>query len=953
MFAFQLSDAFDRRLEQNSPIRHRHDATPFFDDGVYGFQRIWQFCRVEIDNNRLVSPIVNVQREEFSDEESDGEQAVDDRDIDEGEVGERDLGAPVVGEPEVREFEVHEPEVREPEFREPDENDPDENDPDENEPDENDLAGPEVDDDDTDYNLTRVLQKLQKTYSEDFPGHQIYDLDLGNPEKIVQLENIPSSDLKCCICNSLADPADGAIMLTPYLSELLLTNGILSKNTAKGDHFGITFKIENDFDMLICDSCHYVDEGFVAFYPSIFRKNFIFRHNESARFIPFMEGDTSYKKRCNIVLHKLFLKYAKYSRDQAEINTSLAVGRVDDKYRSAVPLFEFRNERLKQYTGLTNEDLDDILPYLDEFEHNTNFIRVLNIRESVIVMFYKLRQDVSFEYLAQRIMEKKSSPWKSFTIKPNTVSQIVYKICYILGGRHQFAPIKNFFAESFMEHRVFRGARIGEYTNEYIGWDQSVVQNPVFLVNKTASALRKFSSLTSAELYHLIESFEDLEDSYLKQEASYLDDKEIVVVADATYCFTNRPSDLENLRRLYSTHKGDFLSKLMIYCSSAGYILQISGAWPANSVYNDSTILKIEAEHDKSLIEFFSSYINSGFKIRLICDRGFRDARAQLLAQFGSALTVVIPPLQNENIPRKDLSNTDKWRNKGNNLSRTVANGARIVTMERNIIERMNKLLKDWKFFSNKVNLTMVFNGFQSVGARIIGSLLNRRFIKKNWIAMDASNKMFRYNLYRAFYKNRYLEFGDIREPGLTFVLKEKLFFTYTKKGNSIWRNVFEDFSVWENFREDFPHVIHEPIKLKRGIITHIKRNDLFHMTMGDFHITRALEYLRSKEFIQNHFFMQVLRFDPSDVLSKKIQTNDLNSQSIKNLTDASQILINHFPNWKDKNMQLVRFLVTAECSPQSHRVYILYTPDKNFTEHLNEPDVFFQNRVLHYFCDW
>ena len=182
----------------------------------------------------------------------------------------------------------------------------------------------------------------------------------------------------------------------------------------------------------------------------------------------------------------------------------------------------------------------------------------------------------------------------------------------------------------------------------------------------------------------------------------YLDDKEIVVVADATYLFTNRPSNLENLRRLYSTHKGDFLSKLMIYCSSAGYILQILGAWPANSVYNDSTILKIEAEHDKSLIEFFSSYINSGFTIRLICDRGFRDSRAHLLEQFGDALTVVIPPLQNENIPRKDLSNTDKWRNKGDKLSGTVANGARIVTMERNIIECVNKLSKDWRFFSNK-----------------------------------------------------------------------------------------------------------------------------------------------------------------------------------------------------------------------------------------------------------
>ena len=108
---------------------------------------------------------------------------------------------------------------------------------------------------------------------------------------------------------------------------------------------------------------------------------------------------------------------------------------------------------------------------------------------------------------------------------------------------------------------------------------------------------------------------------------------------------------------------------------------------------------------------------------------------------------------------------------------------------------------------------------------------------------MDASNKMLRYNLYRAYFKNRYLEFGDICQPGLTVVLKEKLFFTCTKKGNAIWRNVFDDFSVWENFKETFSNVVHEPIRLKRGITTQIKRNDLFLMALGDFHITRAFEY--------------------------------------------------------------------------------------------------------------
>ena len=48
---------------------------------------------------------------------------------------------------------------------------------------------------------------------------------------------------------------------------------------------------------------------------------------------------------------------------------------------------------------------------------------------------------------------------------------------------------------------------------------------------------------------------------------------------------------------------------------------------------------------------------------------------------------------------------------------------------------------------------------------------------------MDASNKMLRYNLYRAYFKNRYLEFGNICQPGgVTFVLKEKLFLRIRKR---------------------------------------------------------------------------------------------------------------------------------------------------------------------------
>ena len=179
----------------------------------------------------------------------------------------------------------------------------------------------------------------------------------------------------------------------------------------------------------------------------------------------------------------------------------------------------------------------------------------------------------------------------------------------------------------------------------------------------------------------------------------YLDDQEITVVADATYMFCRRPTDLENLRKLYSTHKGNFLSKLMVYVTSAGYVLDISGAWPGNSTYNDATILKLEAQHNEELNDFLASNINNGFKIRLLVDRGFRDARTELLEKFGESLEVIMPPLQNENIAPKNLSNTDKFRNRGTKLSRDVSDKSREVTDERNVIERWNKLLKDWGFF--------------------------------------------------------------------------------------------------------------------------------------------------------------------------------------------------------------------------------------------------------------
>ena len=1022
IYALKLSDEYDERSEINAPVWKRNQNTRFFEDDLHSFQRIWRFCQITIEDNKLQSDFVEVDSESFfenNESEDENDEVEEENDPDQNDPDQNDPAqneqniqdpGRVVDPIDIRDQNhVNDPDnMIDPDFiRDPNHvndpnnminpdlnNDPDivnnpnmidrnqNNDPDYdgdrnqvndpdfvNDPDhvsdrdniaDQDSNNPENFNDsdrvnnsniefDQSENLNNAFIDLSQDYNRDLPGQQIYASHLDGDDKICELQNISASESKCCICRQFCEYFDSTL-LTPALSENLMLNGFL-KNF-KGDGYGIIFTDQNNFDMIICNDCLLIENGFQEFSPRIFRKPFLIKHNPSIVFRPIFVGGDIIQKRFGLAIHNMYINSLKDSKKRNKRNLLLEIESLENKYESYDPRFDFEGARLRQYTGLDEDDIQDIFYYLEEFEHNRNFIRSLNIREAIITLFYKLRHDKSFDYLAERIREKRSTPYKVFRIKPETVSQVCYKIAYILGGRHPFANIKDYFAASFMDHELFEESKMGLYVNDFLGWDQPKLNDPLFLLNQSASSLRKLSSLNLYELRELIQNFKEQSDTDLKKYANSLHDDKILIVCDATYLFTRRPTDLENLRRLYSTHKGTFLSKLMIYCTSAGYLLQISGAWPGSSVYNDSNIIKIEAEHDKELENFIAGHINNNFKVRILCDRGFRDSRKMLLEKFGSSLEVVIPPLQNENISVKDLSSTDKFRNRGDKLSRNVANGARIVTMERNVVERMNKLLKDWAFFDNKCNLGYVFSGFQAQSARIIGSLLNRRFIRKNWISMDATDSMYKYNLYRSYYKVRFQTEGDYRDPKLTFVLKDRNFFNFVKKGNTIWTNVMDDPSVFSSFCANFPKVIHEKQRSRKQNITILKENDAFHFSIGDFHITRAYEYLRSDLFLENHFYMQVLRHDPIDILSKNLGSQNYTTQNLNVLNEVSDILLDRYPDWQSRKLNLVRFLVSNECSPNNHKVFIVYSQESDCSHFTQEPDAFFLNRVFDYFCD-
>ena len=176
-------------------------------------------------------------------------------------------------------------------------------------------------------------------------------------------------------------------------------------------------------------------------------------------------------------------------------------------------------------------------------------------------------------------------------------------------------------------------------------------------------------------------------------------DLHLAIFGDASYLFAKRATDITNLRRMYSVHKGRPLTKFMVYCGNDGYFFEISGAWATNGAHNDANILKIETAENTKLAEFLGICINNGITVKFFCDRGFRDAVHPLNNMLKNQVQVMIPPLQNDEISAKDKKASDKYRNKGNVFSREKSDEARHITTERSVVERANELIKNGNFF--------------------------------------------------------------------------------------------------------------------------------------------------------------------------------------------------------------------------------------------------------------
>ena len=216
---------------------------------------------------------------------------------------------------------------------------------------------------------------------------------------------------------------------------------------------------------------------------------------------------------------------------------------------------------------------------------------------------------------------------------------------------------------------------------------------------------------------------------------------------------------------------------------------------------------------------------------------------------------------------------------------------------------------------------------------RIIESLLNRRHIRNEYISMDKTNKMYRLNLYKSYYKKRNIEQGNLRNHNLSFVLTNRNVYNYAKNGgkSSLWVNVFENTDIFESFRQDFPEIIYEPTRLKKSEITEIKYNDIVHFSLGEFQPVRASEYLRTSSFKLNHFHMQIFKLNPV-----------YNPESAEKIIANLQVLIEKYPIWSRHKLNLARFLVPAECSPQDHKVFIVFSSKTDLNEYATEPDSFF-----------
>ncbi len=181
-----------------------------------------------------------------------------------------------------------------------------------------------------------------------------------------------------------------------------------------------------------------------------------------------------------------------------------------------------------------------------------------------------------------------------------------------------------------------------------------------------------------------------------------LDDSAIVVIWDATYVYIQKSSNYNFQRCSFSMHKGRNLVKMMIVVSSTGHIVECYGPYFTNGGNNDASIIIDQFEQHKiNTKNFFKE--NDAF----VVDRGFRDC-VDFLAELG--FNVYMPNFLYNGSQHSDME----------------ANNSRLITKIRWVIEALNGIIKQWKYFANVVpnkNIPFIEKDF-----KIVCSLINRYY---------------------------------------------------------------------------------------------------------------------------------------------------------------------------------------------------------------------------------
>lgn len=144
-----------------------------------------------------------------------------------------------------------------------------------------------------------------------------------------------------------------------------------------------------------------------------------------------------------------------------------------------------------------------------------------------------------------------------------------------------------------------------------------------------------------------------------------------IAIVDGTYSYVEKFGNYRSLRQSYSIHKGRHLVKPVLLVASDGYILDIHGPYFANARNNDANILRDQFERDVNNI---NQWFQDGDIF--IVDRGYRDA-VQFLEN--RRYNVKMPPYLEPNQRQ---------------LTTEMANTARLITMQRWVVESRNGHIK-------------------------------------------------------------------------------------------------------------------------------------------------------------------------------------------------------------------------------------------------------------------